>query len=137
MPVVNGSWCCGNEPSIKIYEADEALEVVNISRLWEPPKSLEVSGSALFLEILWPKIHSGLSEGALAEVWQESIFPEPLEDDANMLEMGLLIWTGNENVVQVDKQRWDRRLPYPSDQSLETFTSFTEAIGHVQEPPQA
>ncbi len=68
MPVVNGSWCCGNEPSIKIYEADEALEVVNISRLWEPPKSLEVSGSALFLEILWPKIHSGLSEGALAEV---------------------------------------------------------------------
>jgi hypothetical protein len=53
---------------MKIYEADEALEVVNISRLWEPPKSLEVSGTALFLEILWPKIHSGLSEGALAEV---------------------------------------------------------------------
>jgi hypothetical protein len=64
-----------------------------------------VSGSALFLEILWPKIHSRLSEGALAEVRQKSIFLEPLEDNAQRLEMGLLVWTGNEDVVQVDKQR--------------------------------
>jgi hypothetical protein len=44
MSVVDGSWCCGNEPSMKIYEADEALEVVNISRLWELLKSLQVFG---------------------------------------------------------------------------------------------
>ncbi len=82
------------------------------------------------------KLHAGSPELALVHVQQKAALTQPLQNQAEMVEVCLLVRTGNEDVVLEDKDKVQAGHQ-PVHQTLERLASILQTKGHAQKLPKA
>ena len=123
----------GNKTAVEIDKAKETLKVFDKSRLRIVENGLYMRGEgadAFSSDMMAQEVNGGLSKGTFFGVDKDAIGSKNGKELAQVVEVLGKGGTGNEDVVQIDKDK-RKVMENVVHQPLKSLSSITEAIGHV------
>ena len=123
----------GNKTAVEIDKTKETLKVFYRSRLRIVENGLYIrgeGGDAFSSDMMAQEVNGGLSKGTFFGVDKDAIGSKNGKELAQVVEVLGKGGTGNEDVVQIDKDK-RKVMENVVHQPLKSLSSITEAIGHV------